>query len=167
MRGLLFFVSTSRRMLSTGSSVTALSFLSNLGAARSRASARPQQDGNPCRVTLASPPSAINSASTALVGLDSIFQNLVPNDFSRSLLSGLRCRGAYPPLRFEPDPRLLRLTLGRPSDRALSPGLIKSNIEGAVPVHITTSSRLLGFDLGDWSLLVMGFIVAGLLVLLA
>jgi len=35
-----------------------------------------------------------------------------------------------------------------------------------VTVHITHSSRLLGFDLGDWSLLVVGFAVAGLLVLL-
>src|SRR5205807_1832940 len=62
VRGLLFFASTSRRMLSTGSSVTALSFLSNLGAARFRASARPQQDGNPCKTTLTLPRLAINRA---------------------------------------------------------------------------------------------------------
>jgi hypothetical protein len=33
-------------------------------------------------------------------------------------------------------------------------------------VRVTNSGRLLGFDLGDWSLLVVGFTVAGLLVLL-
>jgi hypothetical protein len=34
-------------------------------------------------------------------------------------------------------------------------------------VRITGGGRLLGFDLGDWSLLVVGLTVAGLLVLLA
>jgi hypothetical protein len=36
-----------------------------------------------------------------------------------------------------------------------------------VNLRVTTGGRLLGFDFGDWSLLVMGFTVVGLLVLLA
>jgi hypothetical protein len=36
-----------------------------------------------------------------------------------------------------------------------------------VSVRVTNSGRLFGFDLGDWSLLVVGFAIAGLLVLLA
>jgi hypothetical protein len=36
-----------------------------------------------------------------------------------------------------------------------------------VSVRVTNSGRLLGFDLGDWSLLVAGLALAGLLVLLA
>jgi hypothetical protein len=35
-----------------------------------------------------------------------------------------------------------------------------------VRMRVATGGRLLGFDLGDWSLLVAGFAVAGLLVLL-
>jgi hypothetical protein len=31
--------------------------------------------------------------------------------------------------------------------------------------RVADKSRLLGFDLGDWSVLVVGFMVAGLLVL--
>jgi hypothetical protein len=38
--------------------------------------------------------------------------------------------------------------------------------EGSVRVCVTSSGRLLGLDLGDWSWLVVGFTVAGLLVLL-
>jgi hypothetical protein len=34
-------------------------------------------------------------------------------------------------------------------------------------MRVTDNGRLLGLDLGDWSLLMMGFMVAGLLVLLA
>jgi hypothetical protein len=33
-------------------------------------------------------------------------------------------------------------------------------------MRIATGGRLFGFDLGDWSLLITGFAVAGLLVLL-
>ena len=31
--------------------------------------------------------------------------------------------------------------------------------------HFTTDGRLLGFDLGDWSMLLGGFVLAGLLTL--
>jgi hypothetical protein len=33
-------------------------------------------------------------------------------------------------------------------------------------IHITTDGRLLGFDIGDWSMLLGGFVLAGLLTLL-
>jgi hypothetical protein len=68
-------------------------------------------------------------------------------------------------LRFEPVHRPLRLTRGRPSDRFKS-GLIKTTSKGAVEMRVTTDGRLLGFDFGDWSLLVVGFTVVGLLVFL-
>jgi hypothetical protein len=35
-----------------------------------------------------------------------------------------------------------------------------------MPVRVTDNGRLFGLDFGDWSLLVVGFTVAGLLVLL-
>jgi hypothetical protein len=34
-------------------------------------------------------------------------------------------------------------------------------------VHIATEGRILGFNLGDWSILFIGLVLAGLLALLA
>ena len=66
----------------------------------------------------------------------------------------------------EPNRRSGRLNLGRPSDLARVRAVRKTVSEGAMWVRIT-GGRLLGFDLGDWSLLAAGLTVAGLLVLLA
>jgi hypothetical protein len=38
--------------------------------------------------------------------------------------------------------------------------------KNAMTVRVSNGGRVLGFDAGDWSMLVAGFILAGLLVLL-
>jgi hypothetical protein len=45
-------------------------------------------------------------------------------------------------------------------------GRTNINGQGAVMMRVTNNGRLLGFDAGDWSMLIVGFTLAGLLVLI-
>jgi hypothetical protein len=46
-------------------------------------------------------------------------------------------------------------------DSVQEAGLANNNVKGVLMLRLTNDGRLLGFDLGDWSLLLAGFMLAG------